>query len=79
MSTHIRAAGSNETHVTAWHKNGKKSMEFTWVDFKKEGLYTEWHPNGKKKAEGKYVDDVRYGLWTHWKKNGKLERTEKLP
>jgi hypothetical protein len=38
----------------------------SYVNGKKEGLWTYWYPNGNMKAEGHYRDDLKDGMWVEW-------------
>ena len=67
--------GDSETPFTGVvvllkHENGKKQLEVTYKDGKKEGLSTMWHANGQKMMEGTYKDGKKEGLHTDWHENG---------
>ena len=44
----------------------------TYVNGKKEGLWTTWYQNGNMKAEGHYRDDLKDGMWVEWYSDGTL-------
>ena len=47
------------------------TIEVTYFDWKKNGLYNEWTSgNGKLLKHGHYKDDKKYGLWTTYHQNG---------
>jgi len=47
---------------TAWHKNGKKSREYTYKDGKLDGTYKEWTENGQIITEWTYKEGKFNGL-----------------
>lgn len=59
--------------LEAWHDNGAKYSEFTFVNGKIEGVSTLWHDNGQKQVECMYVNGKEEGLCHSWFKNGKKE------
>lgn len=56
---------------TAWHTNGQKKLEGSYVEGQAEGRYTWWHENGQKRAEGEYLSGKRHGSWRWWHENGR--------
>ena len=58
-----------EKHIE-YQSNGKKRLEGTYKDGKRDGLWTRWHENGQMKVKGTFKDGEQDGLWTWWDKNG---------
>ena len=52
---------------------GKKKLEGSYKEGKKDGLFTWWYDNGQMKQEGKYKDGEPDGLFTLWYENGQKE------
>lgn len=53
-----------------YDENGNKAKG-SYIDNKKEGLWTEWYPNGQKNNSGKFVNDRKNGNFTHWAPDGR--------
>jgi len=53
-----------------YYPNGKKRLEGTYKDGKRDGLWTRWHENGQMKVKGTFKDGEQDGLWTSWWENG---------
>ena len=63
--------------LTAWHNNGVKARDTTFVDNKPQGLDTCWYENGNKTHEYNALNDKKDGLCIEWYENGnkKVEYT----
>jgi antitoxin component YwqK of YwqJK toxin-antitoxin module len=44
----------------------------SYVDGKKDGLWTSWYKNGQMKEEGRYKGGVKYGMWVEWYQDGDI-------
>jgi len=58
---------------TLYHKNGRKRIEYTRKNGKKNGKYYEWLDNGQIYDESCYLDDLLDGECKFYDLNGKLE------
>ncbi len=56
---------------TYWYEGGRKRLEVTYKDGKKEGAWAEWYENGKHRAKGSYADDKPDGKLSFWYDDGK--------
>lgn len=75
MSKHI-AIGLTDImngNCTLYHKNGRKRIEYTRKNGKKNGKYYEWLDNGQIYDESCYLDDLLDGECKFYDLNGKLE------
>ena len=54
------------------YENGKKYLELTYKDGKKDGLETWWHSNGQKWQETTYKDGKEVSK-TMWDEEGNVE------
>jgi hypothetical protein len=75
MSKHI-AIGLTDImngNCTLYHKNGRKHIEYTRKNGKKNGKYYEWLENGQIYDESCYLDDLLDGECKFYDLNGKLE------
>ena len=62
-----------EKHIEYHTFTGKKKIEGTIKDGKRDGLWTEWHENGMKKRETTYKDGKEDGLVKSWWSNRGLK------
>ena len=62
-----------EGKKTNYYRSGKKQLEGSYKEGKKDGLFTWWYDNGQMKQEGKYKDGEPDGLFTLWYENGQKE------
>ena len=57
--------------LTAWHNNGVKESEITFVNNNVQGSISyQWYENGKKKCECPMLDGKRHGDCHFWDENG---------
>jgi len=54
-----------------WCNNGKKLLEYSYIDGKVHGLYQSWHTNGQKWVECSYDYGKPHGLYQAWYADGK--------
>ena len=65
--------------LTAWHNNGVKESEITFVNNNVQGSISyQWYENGKKKCECPMLDGKRHGDCHFWDENG-YKRTYTFP
>jgi antitoxin component YwqK of YwqJK toxin-antitoxin module len=55
------------------YENGKKQLEGTHRNGKKDGLWTKWYENGEKWSERTFKDGLEVGVSTYWWKNGQKQ------
>lgn len=53
-----------------YYENGKKQMEGSIVNGRKDGAWTSWFENGRKQSEGFFRNDMRDGKAVVWRENG---------
>ena len=56
--------------LTAWHNNGVKESEITFVNNNAQGISYQWYENGKKQCECPMLDGKRHGDCHFWDENG---------
>ena len=64
--------------LTAWHNNGVKESEITFVNNNAQGISYQWYENGKKQCECPMLDGKRHGDCHFWDENG-YKRTYTFP
>jgi len=52
------------------YEDGQKHREGSYLDRKKNGLFTEWYNNGQKKQEGSFKEGRLSGRWAYWNEEG---------
>lgn len=55
-----------------YHPNGKKYIEGSYKNNKREGYWASWYDNGQLWSEGNFKDGVSEGKRTVYHQNGKL-------
>ena len=58
------------SYEKSWHKNGRKFVERTWKNRKREGLERQWYKNGRKYIECTWKNGKKDGLEQEWYENG---------
>ena len=76
MSKHIAIGVTDiiDGICTLYHKNGRKRIEYTRKNGKKNGKYYEWLENGQIYEESCYLNDLLDGECKFYDLNGKLEK-----
>jgi len=59
-----------------WYENGKKAMEYTFVNGLNHGETTVWNQDGKLILKGNYKNNKEDGKWEYYDTDGKIIRTE---
>ena len=60
--------------LTAWHNNGVKESEITFVNNNAQGISYQWYENGKNKCECTFLNGILHGLHTEWYENGNKQK-----
>ena len=63
--------GRQDGLYTAWHNNGIKMVERTWVNGLRNGPFQTWGDSGVLGSRGYNADNVRHGLFEEFYANGK--------
>ena len=63
--------GMQDGLYTAWHSNGVKMVERTWVNGLRSGPFQTWEDSGVLGSRGYNADNVRDGLFEEFYANGK--------
>jgi len=56
----------------SWFENGKKWMDYTHWNDKRDGPLVWWFENGQKRQEGNYKGGQRFGEWTYYQADGSI-------
>tara|TARA_B100000424_G_C22846874_1_gene451682 strand:- start:193 stop:699 length:507 start_codon:yes stop_codon:yes gene_type:complete len=57
-------------YVALYHKNGKKSLEGSYLRNKKNGLFAMYYENGIRSFRGEYLNGSGVGIWLYFDEDG---------
>ena len=57
---------------TKYDAKGSRIQETTWLEGKREGVFSTWHPDGGIAQTGAYVNGLQSGRWSTWSAAGQL-------
>ena len=53
-------------YVALYHENGKKSLEGSYLNDKKNGLFAMYYENGVRSFRGEYRNGIGIGIWIYY-------------
>ena len=56
-------------YVALYHENGKKSLEGSYLNDKKNGLFAMYYENGVRSFRGEYRNGIGIGIWIYYDQN----------
>jgi len=58
-------------HGRSYFESGNLNESGSYLEDKKEGLWTQYYESGKKLSETNYINDKLHGRLTIWHENGR--------
>ena len=66
---HFSNGVAGRKYVAIYHKNGNKNLEGSYLNNKKNGLFSMYYENGVKSFRGEYSNGAGIGTWIYYNKD----------
>ena len=69
---HFSNGVAGRKYVAIYYKNGNKNLEGSYLNNKKNGLFSMYYKNGTKSFRGEYSNGSGIGTWIYYDKNSNV-------
>ena len=69
---HYSKGVAGRKYVAIYYKNGNKNLEGSYLNNKKNGLFSMYYENGAKSFRGEYSNDSGIGTWIYYDKESNV-------